>query len=189
MSKRVWLGLVVVAVAGFWFVPVAWVKWMVGAVSLSTLAPLWEKYSKWREGRRPVQLLTHNVCFNFMGTDRGGGTSNVAREHAQWIAYWFELHAFNPRPDNVGLCDLRLRFEKAGALVKEQVPTVHTGEVRCSATYCPDVVTLTLPSKAWDQVVFQGGAGLAVADCDAIFLTARSVNGEQFKVRLADGVR
>jgi hypothetical protein len=137
---------------------------------------------------QPVQFQVHNAHFRFMGTDAGGGYSATTRARATSVSYWFKLDAFNSGAVDLALMDIRLVFARGAVVLSDSIPTLHTGESRAGATYCPNLTALELPSRKLISIQFQGGDSLAVADCDKIYLVARSTEGRSFQIALGAGI-
>ena len=157
---------------------------------------IWEKERERRKkleaANSPVELKVHDVFFRYRGRDVSGGVCETTKARAMYVSYWFKFSAFNSRSENVGLTDIFLNFAKGGTIVHEQGPSEHTGETRHAVAYCPEVKTITLPSREWFSMTFQGSLGqgvlAALAECDDIYLTAKSTTGEPFRVQLALGI-
>lgn len=140
----------------------------------------------------PIELKVHDVFFRYNGQGSSGEICATTRAKAMYVGYWFKLSAFNSRAENVGLTDVMLHFAKGEQVLHQQVPAQHTGETRFGAEYCPEVTTITLPSREWYAITFQGGVGrevlAAIAECDSIYLAAKSTTGEVFRVQLANNI-
>jgi hypothetical protein len=207
MSKRAWVVftvvLCVVVLAVVLLVPADWGKWVWATLSVTTvlgatkfvtdLTRDWMKNRKRkRDNSKPLVLLPNDAYFQFSGIDAGGGWSATTKEKAQSVEYGFRVDFVNPRPDCVVLSEFRLRFTKAGMLLHEQTPTLYTGEVSCAAPVCPPPSPLALQPNRPEVVKYYGGVFArpeVVADCDAIFFVAKTLEGDEVQVKLAVGIR
>ena len=138
------------------------------------------------------RINTHDVYFRFQKQDVSGSSVPSKKSDAVYLSYWFKLDIFNPRDENVGVFDVKIAFAKHGKVLLELIATEHTGQTRHGANYCPDVTSLTLPSKDWMKMTFQGGIGKeelkVIEDCDEISFIAKTVEGEELRTFLAQEI-
>ncbi|HEV3436186.1 MAG TPA: hypothetical protein VG122_02440 [Gemmata sp.] len=139
-----------------------------------------------------VSFKPTNVIFEFMGQDRAFRPCPVSRAVAMCVRYWVQIDIFNPRSEGIGLMDVQVHFERDGQPLHVLVPSQHTGESRAGGSYCPKLTSLTLPSREWTNITLQGGVPGSeiplIADSNNIYLTAKSVEGQEFRVPLANGI-
>jgi len=130
----------------------------------------------------PVQFRVHDPSCCFMAANQYGISCIVKKQGAVWVGYQFKLSIFNPRPDNLGLMDLELCFMKEGNLLRKLGPTEIGGS---------RVTSLTAPSRQWLEKTFEGTIKQFqdIANCDDVVLTAKSIDGEDFKIPISAGIR
>jgi hypothetical protein len=127
-----------------------------------------------------IHFRKHDVFFRYKGRDASGGGCPADRADAILVGYWFVANFFNTHHENVGLTDITLAFLKDGQLLHEVVPGKHTGKVRAGVIHFPEVHSLTLPSKDWVEVTFEGAISPVekLDGCNEMVFKAKTVDGK-----------